>query len=189
LQWAVTFVVTRPFFKLRLFAAAPFTDPQVDTIRGIAEVVLPTALGRQDREQVVGRFVAWFTNYRAGADMGHSYGGGSGFRLPNPSGPSPASRYAPQFTALDAAAHAKGAASFAAAPLGDRRAIVEATLSASQNGRLSARPNGNSLILDVMGFYFSSADAFDLCYNADIGRETCRGLPGSDRAPASRGGR
>jgi hypothetical protein len=35
-----------------------------------------------------------------------------------------------------------------------------------------------------MGHYFNSSDARDLCYRANIGRDTCRGLGGSDKAPA-----
>jgi hypothetical protein len=40
-----------------------------------------------------------------------------------------------------------------------------------------------------MAFYFRSSDANDLCYRAQIGRDQCRGLAGSDRPPAPLGRR
>jgi hypothetical protein len=50
--------------------------------------------------------------------------------------------------------------------------------------RLPAQPNGQSLIADFMGFYFTSADAWDLAYQAQIGRDRCRTLDGSDLPPS-----
>ena len=50
--------------------------------------------------------------------------------------------------------------------------------------RLSARPTGAHIAADLMGHYFNSAAAQDLCYRAAIGRDACRGLPGSERKPA-----
>jgi hypothetical protein len=185
LQWVATLVAARPFWALRIFAQTPpFTDADKKTLIAIADIVLPAALGDRGRADIVNRFIAWFVNYRAGADMGHAYGGSSGLRVVNPSGASPAPRYAAQFTALDTAARDRGAASFATLARDDRRAVIEATLTAGQAARLSPRPNGANLIADLMGFYFASPEAYDLCYNAAIGRETCRGLEGSDRAPA-----
>jgi hypothetical protein len=35
-----------------------------------------------------------------------------------------------------------------------------------------------------MAFYFQSSAANDLCYRAAIGREACRGLPGSEDPPS-----
>jgi hypothetical protein len=49
--------------------------------------------------------------------------------------------------------------------------------------RLPAQPTGQSLIADFMGFYFTSPDAWDLAYQAQIGRDKCRTLDGSDNAP------
>ena len=48
---------------------------------------------------------------------------------------------------------------------------------------MPARPNGANLVADFMGYFFSSAEASDLAYDAAIGRDSCRGLDGSERAP------
>jgi hypothetical protein len=54
--------------------------------------------------------------------------------------------------------------------------------------RLPARPTGANLVADFMGLYFNSGDAWDLCYHAEIGRDRCRALDGSDQPPPPFGG-
>jgi hypothetical protein len=167
--------------------AVDFTPAQVATLRALAEVVLPSALAADGRDAVVRRFVAWTRGYLAGADRGHGYGNS---QLSPPTGPSPALKYPAQFEALDAAAKAQGAATFAALPLTARRTVVQTSLEAPPRAtQLPARPNGSSLIADFMGLYFNGAEARDLAYQAAIGRDTCRGLDGSEQAPKPLKGR
>ena len=83
-----------------------------------------------------------------------------------------------------AAALRRPKATFASAPLAVRRTIVEDSLRSVKGQRLLARPGGN-LIEDLMAFYFQSSAANDLCYRAAIGREACRGLPGSEDPPSN----
>lgn len=184
-------VAWRPFARLKVLAQAPpapvFTPDQIKTLAGIADVTLPSALGADGRDDAVRKFVAWHVNYREGADMGHGYGNST---LRQKSGPPVAPRYAPQFAAFDQAARQQGAASFAAADSTVKRAIVEAALNSPQPvNRLPARPTGANLAADFAGMYFNSAGAFDLAYQAAIGRDDCRGLENSDQAPAPLGGR
>lgn len=163
-------------------ASADLTDANVATLHAIAEVVLPVSIGERGRRDAIEKFVAWVRNYRAGADRGHGYGDS---RLTAPTGPSPALQYPPQFAALAAQASSQGAASFAALAVDKRRVIVEAALNTPQPiNRLPARPTGQNLVADVMGFYFNSPDAYNLAYNARIDRDNCRSLDGSERAPA-----
>lgn len=168
-------------------APADLTPAHIATLRALAEVVLPSSLGADGRDEAVRRFVTWVRGYKAGADRGHGYGNS---QLSPPTGPSPALKYPAQFDALDAAARAKGAATFAALPAAGRRAVVEAALNEPRRvTQLPSRPNGNSLVADFMGLFFNGADARDLAYNAAIGRDTCRGLDGSEKAPAPLNGR
>ena len=184
LQSLAALVASRPLGGLKLFAQAPpITAAETATLRALAEVVLPSSLDRAARDRVVNNFVAWVRNYKEGADRGHGYGAST---LSAPTGPSPAPRYPPQFEALDKAAVARGAASFAALAPDGRRAIVEAALNEPQPvQRLPNRPTGANLVADFMGSYFSSGDAWDVAYGAAIGRDRCRALDGSDRAPRS----
>lgn len=189
LQWIGALAATRPWTRVWASTqrsgaarASAFTVAQTAALSGIAEVVLPTALTPADRDGVVRRFVAWHDNYKAGADMGHGYGNST---LRAPSGPAVVGRYAGQFTQLDDAAKAAGARVFALAPLAARRTIVESALGTLN--RLPQRPTGANLVADFTGFYFNSSAATDLAYNAQILRDQCRGLDGSDRAPAALG--
>jgi hypothetical protein len=151
-------------------------DPAV--LAAIAEVVLPS---ESDRRTAVADFIRWIREYKEGADTDHGYGN---TRL-RQTGPSPARNYATHVAALDAAARARGARGFAVAPLADRRAIVEAALAEAKIERLPGRPSGAHIAADLMGHYFASEAAANLCYRAKIDRDTCRGLQGSENAPAS----
>ena len=55
-------------------AATTFSPTEIDTLHAIADVVLPAEIGAEARRKAVTAFVAWFANYRQGADMGHGYG-------------------------------------------------------------------------------------------------------------------
>ena len=49
--------------------------------------------------------------------------------------------------------------------------------------RLPAQPTGANLVADLMGSYFTSADAWDVCYRAEIQRDSCRTLDNSAEPP------
>ncbi len=167
---------------LKTLAAAPFVRfPAEDaTLAALAEVVLPS---EADRTAAVAAFVAWHDNYREGADTDHGYGNTRIRALGSP----PANSYPPQIAALDAAARSMGAPAFARAPIDQRRAIVEAAIAGAKIDRLPARPTGGHIATDLMGHYFNSSAATDLCYGAEIKRDACRGLAGSDLAPRRSG--
>ena len=188
LQSLAAALLSTPLGRLRLRAqAAPLTASEIATLEAIAEVVLPSAAGHAGRQNAVAAFVSWVRNYKEGADRGYGYGSST---IAAPAGPSPAARYPSQFAALDESARARGAAAFAALPLDARREIVEGSLNAGQGvARLPARPTGANLIADFMGLYFSSEAAWNLAYRAQINRDSCRALEGSDRAPAPMGDR
>jgi hypothetical protein len=168
---------------LKSLGAVPFLrleqpgDPAI--LAAIAEVVLPA---EADRAAAVTAFTAWIANYKEGADTDHGYGN----TRVRSTGPSPARNYPTQLAALDAAAKAAGVAGFAAATLDQRRAMIEAAIADAKIERLPARPTGAHIAADLMGHYFNSPSALDLCYGAAIGRDACRGLAGSEKRPAPR---
>jgi len=158
----------------RLQAGVPDLDPS--TLLALAEVVLPS---EADRKAALAAFTRWIDNYRENADTDHGYG----VTRVRATGPSPARNYPAQLAALDEAARATNAPSFAAAPLDRRRAIVEAAIAGAKIERLPARPTGGHIAADLMGHYFNSSAANDLCYRAAIDRDACRGLAGSESPP------
>lgn len=194
---------TAPIFRLKAEAARPegesrgFRRPRPERanasrrqaegldpalLAAIAEVVLPA---EADRPAAVAAFMRWIANYKEGADTDHGYGN----TRVRSTGPSPARNYPAQLAALEAASKAKGATGFAAATVDQRRAVVEAAIADAKVERLSARPTGVHIVTDLMGHYFNSAAAQDLCYLAAIGRDACRGLAGSEKKPAPRASR
>ncbi|HSC27797.1 MAG TPA: hypothetical protein VLD67_11015 [Vicinamibacterales bacterium] len=175
-------VFARPLAGLRLRAqSVELSAGQLTTLGAVAEVALPSALGRDGRDLVVEQFAAWVRGYREGADMGHGYGASV---LRRRSGPTPARDYAAQFEALDEAARAAGGLDFAKLTVSERRVIIERSLdSPIRVTRLSSQPTGANLIADFMGFYYSRPDAWDLAYERRIGRDQCRTLEGSKDRP------
>ena len=168
---------------LKTLAAVPIASgfhlqAEDPPLLAIADAVLPT---EADKKAAVAAFQEWIAGYREGADTDHGYGN----TRVRPTGPPPSRNYRAQLDALDAAARARGAESFAAATRDDRRTILEAAITDAKVERLSARPTGAHIATDLMGHYFSSPAATDLCYRAAIGRDACRGLPGSDKPPAN----
>jgi hypothetical protein len=159
----------------RLKAGAAYSL-DIATVAALGEVVLPS---EADRKVAVAAFISWIDNYTEGADTDHGYGN----TRVRATGPSPAKNYPAQLAALDAAARAAGAANFVAAALAQRRAIVEAAIADAKIERLPARPTGGHIAADLMGHYFNSSAANDLCYRAAINRDACRGLAGSDLPP------
>ncbi len=149
------------------------------TLRALGDVVLPGELGPEGRARVIAGFLTWLDDYRANADTDYGYGFPRLRRTP----PSPAARYPPQLEALEEAARRRGAG-FAESSPDVRRAIVESAIAAAQVDRLPRRPDGGHVATDLMGYFFASVDATDLCYRARIGRDTCRGLAGSGERPA-----
>ena len=141
---------------------AAFPAGQAQQLQNLAALVLPASC---DPRQAAEQFTRYVREYRPGADTEHGYG----VTRVRPKPASPASEYLRQLAAL---------------PNPLTQEAVAAALEQSQIKDLPRLPEGKSVIADLMSFYFRSAAANDLCYQAAIGRETCRGLEGSGKRPA-----
>jgi hypothetical protein len=173
LQWAANLGGLLRFSSVRAWAqSAGFPANQESTLRTLAVVVLPAELGAAGIDRTTNAFVAWVRNYRAGAEMDHGYGN---TRLRSKAG-SPAGAYLLHLEALQPA--------LAAGDPQSHRAAVTAALEQAKINDLPRTPDGRHVAADLMAFYFRSSDANDLCYRAAIGRDLCRGLDGSEQAPA-----
>jgi hypothetical protein len=157
---------TLSFVRTGSFAqAGVFTQKQRLALIDLASIVLPSALGKSGFEEAAMRFDRYVREYHAGADTDHGYGFTHVVRKPS----SPFAAYADQLSSL---------------PMPVTRIAVEQALEKSQIKELPRTPEGKSVIADLMSFYFRSSEANDLCYRAEIGRDACRGLAGSERAPS-----
>jgi hypothetical protein len=168
---------------LRAFAEPALSASQVATLRAAARVVLPSEPGAPNTDETVDRFLRWTRNYKAGAEMDHGYG----FTRLRSTPPSSAAAYPRQLEDLERDARQQGS-SFARLDSTIQRRLLQAAFEAARVDALPQRPAGRHVVADLMGFYFYSSEANDLCYRAEIGRDTCGGLPGSDRPPEPRRG-
>jgi hypothetical protein len=150
--------------------AAPFPGEHAATLREVAATVLPSVLEGESLNAFVAGFTRWVNGYRDGAEMDHGYGN-TRIRF---KGASPARAYATQLAAL------RGRVS----PESLAAALRDAGVT-----DLPRTPGGSHVAADLMAYYFRGSDANDLCYRAQIGRDQCRGLAGSDREPAPLRGR
>jgi hypothetical protein len=148
--------------------AATFPGRRVTHLRGLAAIVLPSSLGREQTDRIAERFAQWVRGYRSGTDLEHGYG----FPRIRTKPDLPVARYLEQLDTLGEAPDAEAV----------RRALDTAKISA-----LPPSPAGVHIAADLLSFYFNSSDANDLCYQANIRRDACRGLAGSDRPPAPLG--
>jgi len=168
-----------PLHRPRLFAQAVSLGPAEEaTLRALARVVLPASLGEERLRAVTMEFLAWLRGYREGAELDHGYG----LTKLRWTGRTPGAPYAAQLAALEAAARERGGA-FAALPAAAQRDLVASALAAARLRELPERPDGRHVAADLMSYFFRSGAANDLCYGARIGREECRGLPGSEQPP------
>jgi hypothetical protein len=166
------------FSGVRVWAqTANFPANQNDALRALAAVVLPAELGAAGIDQTAEAFARWVQGYRAGAEMDHGYG----MTRLRSKGASPAPNYLRHLEALRAAVLSGDAES--------KRQAVTAALEQAKITDLPRTPDGRHVAADLMAFYFRSSDANDLCYRAAIGRDLCRGLDGSEQAPAPLKGR
>ena len=186
LRWAAALVATWPLASIRALAlgrpqATVLTPGHLVTLRAVADVALPSVLTAEERGAAVTQFAEWVANYREGAEVGPGYGSP---RL-RTTGPPPTAAYPAQLAALEAAARAGGAESLAALAATPRRAIIETALTTPQRvTQLPARPSGVHVVADFMGHFFHGPVGYNLAYRAAINREDCRGLEGSEEAPA-----
>jgi len=178
LRWAASLAGALRVSSVRVWAqAANFPADQADTLRALAAVVLPAELGAAGVDRTADAFVIWVRGYRAGAEMDHGYGV---TRLRS-KGASPAPNYLRHLEALREA--------LLSGDMESKRQAVTAALEQAKITDLPRTPDGRHVAADLMAFYFRSSDANDLCYRAAIGRDLCRGLDGSERAPAPLKGR
>lgn len=166
--------------RVRHAAQAARTSVDPLRLRALAEAVLPSELGSAGVDRAVQNFGEWMADFRADAETDHGYG----FPRLRRTASSPAERYPAQLDGLDRIARTFGA-SFARLDVESRRKVVERALSEAKIERLPARPDGSHVATDLLAFFFDSVEGNDLCYRRRIGRDTCRGLDGSEQRPAA----
>jgi hypothetical protein len=161
-------------------AAAAHTQSDPATLDALAEAVLPaTALGRAGVRRASAAFRAWAADYREGAELNHGYGTSRLRTL----GPSPLTRWTKQLDELDAAAQTRHQKRFRELSVPDRTVLVRAAVAGQRVDRMPSAVDAPHVALAVLAHFYDSSAATDLCYQAQIGRQTCRKLTDAPRKP------
>jgi hypothetical protein len=155
-----------------------FPGDRAALLNVVATAVLPESLGPSRIGGLAGRFSAWVRNFRSGAELDHGYG----ITEIRRAGPSPAAAYLDQLAGLERAARRRGT-TLEQAPLEMRRELIAEALRAAKIEALPSLPDGRHVAADLMAFFFRGSEANDLCHGVAIGRESCRGIPGSTEKP------
>ncbi len=178
LSWAAYLGGALRLSGVRVWAqTANFPADQDDALHALAAVILPAELGAAGIHQTAEAFVRWVRGYRAGAEMDHGYG----MTRLRSKGASPAPNYLRHLEAVREA--------LLSGDMDSKRQAITSALEQAKITDLPRTPDGRHVAADLMAFYFHSSDANDLCYRAAIGRDLCRGLDGSEQAPAPLKGR
>ena len=153
------------------------TSPE--TLHALGAAILPAELGAAGTASAVSAFQHWISGYHEHAELLHGYGTSA----LTYAGPTPATRWATQLDALDRAARRDGARSFATLPLERRRVLVRAELGGLTTNGMPAVGRAQHVAVALLSHWYGSSDATDRCYRASIGRQQCRPLATSARAP------
>jgi hypothetical protein len=168
-----TLIALLPLRGVRLWAqTATFPGTREAALKKLAATILPASLGPTGTDAVVQQFIRWVREYRAGAEMQAGYGYPRLRYKPE----SPASRYLSQIDVLAAGA-------LAASDMAVRRSQLATVLAEAKLSNLPPAPDGNHVVSDLMSFYFMSPEANDRAYDAEIGKDKCRGLKNSGAVP------
>lgn len=153
------------------------SDPR--TLDTLAEAVLPSELGRAGAMRAAAAFRDWGANYHENAELLHGYGTS---RLRS-TGPTPLTRWTAQLDELEAQAQSTHARHFRELSMAERAELVRAALESQRVERMPAVGDASHVAVALLAHFYDSPAANDLCYNAQIGRSSCRPLSTSSRKP------
>jgi hypothetical protein len=161
--------------------AAAVTHLQTDsaTLDALAEAVLPSSLGRSGARAESAAFRDWGAGYRENAEINHGYGTS---RL-RTTGPTPMMRWSAQLDALDAAAQRAHQKRFRDLGVAQRQELVRAAVKGERLDRIPGVVDANHVAIAMLAHFYDGSAANDLCYEAKIGKATCRPLAASSRKP------
>jgi hypothetical protein len=142
------------------------------TMRALALAVLPAELGSPGAAAVARDFQRWIDNYRENAELVHGYGT-SALRFTRPS---PRATWAAQLETLRRTG-------FNEKTVDQRRAVVRNLLANDRLDRMPDIVGAPHVAIALLAFFYGSSQAADRCYEARVGRETCRPLSAAARKP------
>ena len=181
-SFLTTLAVAVPSLSLvRLAHASAIRELAADphTLDALGEAILPSELGSAGIARAIDGFRRWMGGYQAGAELLHGYG----TSVLTYAGPTPAMKWALHLTRLDQSAKAAHRKPFASLGIAERQALVRDALKDTPSPSLGPVGRAQHVSVALLSHFYRSPDALDLCYNAHIGRQTCRPLAAQSRRP------
>ncbi|MCY4398134.1 MAG: hypothetical protein OXE96_02165 [Gemmatimonadetes bacterium] len=153
-----------------------------ETLRAVAEAVLPAELGDRGRERAVAAFERWSDGLEPVAELAHPY------LVPETrySGPDPRPGWVAQLEGLEKECASRHGVSLSAIDMPVRRELLARPLGQAGPG-MGSPANASHVAAALMSHFFASPVATDLCYRRGIGKQQCRGLDGAAAEPAALG--
>jgi hypothetical protein len=148
-------------------------------LNALAAAVLPGDLSPAELDAQVREFQRWTSEYREGAEVNHAYGSSRLRTL----GPTPATLWMRQLDALDAQARSSRGAAFPSLAVAARRTLVREVLTAERGASIGDIAGSGHVAAALLASFYASPLATDLCYEAQIGKSTCRPLARSTQKP------
>ena len=152
-----------------------------ELLRALAEVVLPAEIGAGARSGAIERFVHWYEAFEPVAELDHPYLSSDEIRY---GPPDPRPLWQAQLEALELEARKRHGRGFVELRPAQRERLLRRQLPRRLPQSLMHPSEAPHVALALCAWFFSSPEANDLCYGAQIGRHECRGLPGVEKPPA-----
>lgn len=160
-------------------AAVAHLESDPATLDALAAAILPSELGRAGTTKAARDFRDWGAKYHENAELVHGYGTS---RLRS-TGPTPLTRWTSQLDELEAKSRSAYQRRFSELTVAQRTDLVRAALEGQRLDRMPAVADANHVAIALLAHFYDSSAANDLCYGAQIGRQTCRPLSASSRKP------
>lgn len=160
--------------------ALPDDSLDQDLLRAVGQSVLPGELDLSGRDRVLAGFLAWLKEYRPEAELDHGYGTSEIRQTPS----HPAPRWASQLRALALEAFRRHRRAFGELSDEERQALIRSQISGDRFEDLPPAAEARHVAVGLLAFYYASPEATDLCYQAEVGKDTCRDLDDSRQEPA-----
>lgn len=153
-------------------------------LEAVALLVLPrTVLGDAGIKRVTAEFIAWLEGFDPVAELNHPYYSAEIDYGP----PDPAPLWAAQLRALDIEAQNRFERSFLSINEEQQHFILERQLPDNLPQDLPYAGDAPHVAIGLVAYFYATSEANDLCLNARVGRQICRGLDTSPDKPAPLG--
>ena len=160
-------------------AAVEHVQGDPATLDALALTLLPSKLGCAAIMREAAAFRDWATKYKENAELVHGYGTS---RLRS-TRPTPLTRWTSQLDQLDADAQRLRQRRFRDLSATDRDQVVRDALKNERLDRMPPVVDANHVAVALLAHFYESPGAADLCYEAQIGRQTCRPLAAQASKP------